>query len=145
MGSPACFVCTALLGKQGARDLGSSGFLFLLKLKQNIQIMVKHIFVNILFIMSYLALLSQSKSSSGVDIINSYEQRKQHAVSSIFRDYPVRSIGPVVQGGRVSDLAVNQNNVHEYYVAFASGGIFRTEDNGITFDPIFDEQGALGV
>ena len=95
--------------------------------------------------MSYLALLSQSKPSSGDDIINSYEQRKQHAVTSIFRDYPARSIGPAVQGGRVSDLAVNQNNVHEYYVAFASGGIFRTEDNGITFDPVFDGQGALGV
>jgi hypothetical protein len=48
-------------------------------------------------------------------------------------------------GGRIADLEINKENVHEYYVGYASGGVFYTEDNGITFKPIFDNQGALGV
>lgn len=75
----------------------------------------------------------------------SYTQRKTLEESSIFKNYPVRNIGPVVQGGRVSDIAVNTENTKEYYIAYASGGIFKTINNGISFEPIFDNQDALGI
>lgn len=83
--------------------------------------------------------------SSQEDIKNSYAQRKQLANSSILQNYPVRNVGPVVQGGRVTDIAVNPNNSKEYYVAYASGGVFKTVNNGITFDPVFEDQDALGI
>ena len=51
-----------------------------------------------------------------------------------------RSIGPAMISGRISDLAVNPNNPSEYYVAVASGGVFKTQNWGITFSPIFDGQ-----
>ena len=87
----------------------------------------------------------QTRPSSPEQISESYRVRTQLAQSSLLKHYPVRSIGPVVMGGRIADLEINQENVHEYYVGYASGGVFYTEDNGITFKPIFDNQGALGV
>ena len=66
------------------------------------------------------------------------------------RPFRWRSIGPVGQGGRVDDIAVHPTDPHTYYVGFATGGIWKTTNNGTTFEPIFDEYethsiGALAV
>ncbi len=94
-----------------------------------------------------ILLLSQllPAQSSEQDIINSYNGREQLAKTSLLKNYPARNVGPVVQGGRVTDIAVNPDNTKEYYVAYASGGVFKTVNNGITFKPIFENQGALGI
>lgn len=49
-----------------------------------------------------------------------------------------RSIGPVGQGGRVDDIEVDPNDFRVYYVGFATGGIWKTTNNGTTFKPVFD-------
>jgi len=79
------------------------------------------------------------------EILQSWETRKNMGAQSILKNYPVRNIGPTVQGGRIVDIEVNHNNMKEFYLGFASAGIFKTENNGISFEPIFDNQGALGV
>jgi photosystem II stability/assembly factor-like uncharacterized protein len=79
------------------------------------------------------------------DIVTSFATRKTLAQNSILKDYPVRNIGPTVQGGRVVDIDVNAHNPKEFYVAYASGGLFKTVNNGITFDPVFDNNDALGI
>lgn len=83
--------------------------------------------------------------NSKTESANSNAQRKLLAGNSLLKSYPARNIGPVVQGGRIVDIAVNENNPKEYYVAYASGGIFKTTNNGITFYPVFDDQDALGI
>ncbi|MFZ5972861.1 MAG: WD40/YVTN/BNR-like repeat-containing protein [Bacteroidota bacterium] len=50
-----------------------------------------------------------------------------------------------MQGGRIVDIEVNLNDPKEFYVGYASGGIFKTKNNGITFEPVFDNADALGV
>lgn len=60
------------------------------------------------------------------------------------------NIGPSIMSGRVSDIAVNPEDPTHFYVAYASGGLWETEDNGISFQPLFDDQpvmttGALDV
>ncbi len=87
----------------------------------------------------------QAQPSTGQEIQDSYQQRSELAKRSLVKNYTVRSIGPVVQGGRIADLAVIPDNPQEYYVGYASGGIFKTVNNGISFEPIFDNQGALGI
>ena len=67
------------------------------------------------------------------------------AASSWFTNYPARAIGPVVQGGRVTDFAVHPDNPATYYVAYASGGVFKTINNGITFSPVFDGLDAMTI
>lgn len=49
-----------------------------------------------------------------------------------------RSIGPIGQGGRVDDIAVHPTNPKIYYVGFATGGLWKTTNNGTTFESIFD-------
>jgi len=57
----------------------------------------------------------------------------------LLRPFRWRSIGPVGQGGRVDDFAVHPTDTRVYYVGFATGGLWRTTNNGTTFEPIFDE------
>lgn len=56
-----------------------------------------------------------------------------------------RSIGPAAYSGRISDLAVNPENPSEYYVGVASGGLWKTENHGTTFKPIFDNQAVFSI
>ncbi len=56
-----------------------------------------------------------------------------------------RSIGPAAYSGRISDLAVNPENPSEYYVGVASGGLWKTENHGTTFKPIFDNQAVYSI
>jgi len=87
----------------------------------------------------------QSRYTSGEEILQSIRERENKRDNSIFKNYPVRNVGPVVQGGRISDIAVNSRNTRQYYIAFASGGVFKTGNNGITFRSVFDHQGALTI
>ena len=56
-----------------------------------------------------------------------------------------RTIGPFGQGGRVDDLAINPDDPHTYYVGFATGGLWKTTNNGTTFESIFDSYGTHSV
>ena len=56
-----------------------------------------------------------------------------------------RNIGPALTSGRIGDFAVNPDNSSEYYVAAASGGVWKTINKGITFEPIFDSQGSFSI
>jgi len=51
-----------------------------------------------------------------------------------------RCMGPSNMGGRIDDFAVLESNPHIIYVATASSGVWKTTNNGVTWDPIFDEQ-----
>jgi photosystem II stability/assembly factor-like uncharacterized protein len=51
-----------------------------------------------------------------------------------------REIGPAVMGGRIADIAVNESDPAIFYVAVASGGLWRTTNHGTTWEPLFDEQ-----
>jgi photosystem II stability/assembly factor-like uncharacterized protein len=55
-----------------------------------------------------------------------------------FEAIQFESVGPSVMSGRVVDLEVNPEDPTEFYVAYASGGLWHTTDNGTSFTPIFD-------
>ena len=59
--------------------------------------------------------------------------------SSNFSGLALRSIGPAFTSGRIADFAVNPKNHSEYYVAAASGHIWKTTNAGTTFKPVFDQ------
>lgn len=77
-------------------------------------------------------------------------QRIEAMKTSLVQNVPVTSIGPTVMSGRVVDLVVNPLNVNQFYVAYASGGLWRTDNNGTSFTPLFQHEavmtlGALAV
>ena len=55
-----------------------------------------------------------------------------------------RGIGPAISSGRVADVAVDPRNRSVWYVATASGGLWKTQNRGLTFAPIF-ERGAYSM
>ncbi|MDD3871928.1 MAG: hypothetical protein PHN67_07760 [Bacteroidales bacterium] len=56
-----------------------------------------------------------------------------------------RNIGSTRHGGRFVDFAVYEKNPSLFYAALASGGVWKTENNGQTFTPIFDDAGAISI
>lgn len=65
--------------------------------------------------------------------------------TATFSNLRFRSIGPAVTSGRISDFAVNPANHSEYYVASSAGGVWKTTNHGVTFQPIFDAQGSYSI
>lgn len=56
-----------------------------------------------------------------------------------------RAVGPALTSGRVADLAINPLNPDEWYVTAASGGVWKTTNHGLTFEPLFDDQGSYSI
>lgn len=56
-----------------------------------------------------------------------------------------RSIGPAFTSGRISDFAVNPDNHSEFYIATAAGGVWKTENGGISLKPVFDSEGSYSI
>ncbi|MGB5434538.1 MAG: glycosyl hydrolase [Maribacter sp.] len=56
-----------------------------------------------------------------------------------------RNIGPAITSGRISDIAVNPNNPFEYYVATSAGGVWKTENSGVSYTPLFDKEGSYSI
>jgi photosystem II stability/assembly factor-like uncharacterized protein len=56
-----------------------------------------------------------------------------------------RSIGPALMGGRVSDIALHPTDQFTFYVGLATGGVWKTTDNGDTFAPVFDGQPVASI
>ena len=57
----------------------------------------------------------------------------------------LRSLGPALTSGRISDFAVDPRNRKRYFVAVASGGVWKTTNSGTTFTPVFDNEGAFSI
>ncbi len=65
--------------------------------------------------------------------------------SSTFSGLSFRSIGPALTSGRVADIKVNPSNPSEYYVAAASGGVWKTTNAGTTYEPVFQNEGSYSI
>ncbi|WP_395375239.1 WD40/YVTN/BNR-like repeat-containing protein [Marinicella sp. W31] len=58
---------------------------------------------------------------------------------------PLRNIGPAMISGRISHFAFHPDRKHEFYVATASGNLWKTSNNTITWEPIFDNEGSYSL
>ncbi|MBO0722341.1 MAG: glycosyl hydrolase, partial [Blastocatellia bacterium] len=65
--------------------------------------------------------------------------------AATFAGLRLRSIGPALTSGRVSAFAVDPNDRARYYVASASGGVWKTVNSGITWTPVFDNYGSYSI
>lgn len=65
--------------------------------------------------------------------------------SSTFNGLKFRSLGPAITSGRISDFAVNPDNINEFYVAVASGNVWKTTNSGTTWEPIFENYGSYSI
>ena len=61
-----------------------------------------------------------------------------YSIAQNFEQIKFQNIGPTIMSGRVVDLAVNKNNPSEFYAAYATGGLWYTDNNGTSFESIMD-------
>jgi photosystem II stability/assembly factor-like uncharacterized protein len=88
---------------------------------------------------------SQQPATSAANLETSLQQKNQLAQASSVKNLPFKSIGPTIMSGRVVDLAVNPNNPIEFYVGYASGGLWHTNNNGTSFMPVMDNSPTQNV
>ena len=62
-----------------------------------------------------------------------------------FSGLELRSLGPALMSGRISDIAVHPTKRSTWYVAVGSGGVWKTVNAGTTWTPIFDDQGSYSI
>ncbi|MFC1778397.1 glycosyl hydrolase, partial [Pseudomonadota bacterium] len=56
-----------------------------------------------------------------------------------------RSIGPAMTAGRIADIAVSHENRSTWYVGVGSGGVWKTDNRGTTWNPVFDSEGSYSI
>ena len=93
----------------------------------------------LVFGMSFMAPLSAKKKKGKED----KEEKTAFEEASLGLKW--RSIGPAFTSGRIADFAVNPENPSEYFVAVASGHIWKTTNNGTTWQAVFDNYEAYSI
>ena len=88
----------------------------------------------------------QNEKPTGHEKSKPKEEKKDTLLNSAtVNGLKFRSIGPAFASGRIADFAVNPKNHTEWYIAVASGHIWKTINNGTTFEPVFDNYGAYSI
>src|SRR5690348_377994 len=65
--------------------------------------------------------------------------------ASLIANFPPRCIGPTTMGGRVAAIAVYEKEPRIFYIGAASGGVWRTDDGGLTTHPVFYREGSSNI
>ncbi len=89
--------------------------------------------------------LAQVKPTPAAERMKSVQQRKALQQRSLVNHIPFRNIGPTVMSGRVDDIEVNPADPTEFYVAYATGGLWHTTNNGQSFTSMFDTEDVIGI
>jgi photosystem II stability/assembly factor-like uncharacterized protein len=87
----------------------------------------------------------QKKESAGAPSAKKEEEKKGGMTADTFSGLAFRSIGPAVASGRVASIAVNPKNKFEYYVGVASGGVWKTTNDGTTWTPVFEKEASYSI
>jgi len=89
---------------------------------------------SLLFLMSSFNLEAQRK-----------KKKVEKAADISLEAFKFRNIGPAFLSGRIADIAVHPDNDNVWYVAVGSGGVWKTENSGTTWSPIFDDQASYST
>ena len=88
------------------------------------------------FILTFLALTVSASTAFGDNATD---------IDTVLDNLEWRNIGPAIMGGRINDFALVESNPNVAFVATASAGIWKTTNNGITWESLFDDQPVSSV
>lgn len=103
--------------------------------------------VLVLVVFSFCLLVAQDfpQVTSAEKRLESFKERKELEKKSLLKNMKFKNIGPTIFSGRAVDVDVNPEDPTQFYVAFASGGLWRTRNNGSSFEPLFQNQAAMTI
>ncbi len=96
-------------------------------------------------LLTLLILLFAFNADAGKKKGKKEDEKKDQLESSTFSSFKWRSIGPAFVSGRIADFAVDPDNFAHYFVGAASGHVWKTTNDGITFKPVFDNHGVYSI
>lgn len=106
--------------------------------------MLKYLFIAGLLTVN-LSAVSFSQKKEGDTTKPKVPEKPIHLKSETYSALSFRSIGPAVTSGRIVDLAVNPFNKSEWYIAAGAGGVFKTKNAGVSFEPVGDAMGSYSI
>lgn len=98
--------------------------------------------------MNSLNMMAQSKVSEATkasERLKNKTIRQDLNTRSVVSGIEFKNVGPTVMSGRVTSIAVSPADAAHFYVAYASGGLWETRNNGMSFEPLFDEEMAMTI
>jgi len=98
-----------------------------------------------IFALSCSFALAQPASTSQKTVQTALQLKSSMESNSLVKNIRFKNIGPTVMSGRVVDVAVNPDNPTEFYVGYASGGLWYSNNNGTTFTPVMDNSSTQNV
>jgi len=108
--------------------------------------MKRYSFKNVLLLLTLLAFTFSAQAQKKKKDEKDEEKTEKHYLDTLsMSGLAFRSVGPAITSGRIADVAVHPKDHSTYYVATASGGVWKTENFGTTFTPIFDGQGSYSI
>ncbi len=88
---------------------------------------------------------AQTNTTSAENINAALSVKRNMENNSLVKSIVFENIGPTIMSGRVVDVDVNPENPIEFYVGYASGGLWYTNNNGTSFIPVLDSSATQNV
>ena len=98
-----------------------------------------------LFLFITLGISAQQSATESEVVTKALQEKEALTKTSIIKNLSFTNIGPTVMSGRVADMAVNPEDPTEFYVGYASGGLWYTNNNGASFTPLLDNSPTQNV
>ena len=99
----------------------------------------------ILLLLPVSIFAQQTAPTTGAQKLAAFEKQKQMMQSSPFKNLQWRLVGPNIRSGRSTDVEGITGDPNIIYAAFATGGLWKTEDAGNTWKPIFDNEATQSI
>jgi photosystem II stability/assembly factor-like uncharacterized protein len=82
--------------------------------------------------------------------ISGFSQKEEVKTDSLFQastfaGLKFRNLGPAFMSGRIADIAIDPENDNTWYIAVGSGGVWKTENAGTTWIPLFDKEKSYSI
>lgn len=65
--------------------------------------------------------------------------------AATFNEFRLRAVGPALMSGRINNVVVHPHDKQTWYIGVASGGVWKTTNAGITFTPVFQNEGTYSI
>ena len=89
--------------------------------------------------------LARAQATDAKARMASWDRHLELKSASPFKDLAWRAVGPAFCGGRIQSIAVHPSRPWVLFVAAGSGGVWKSENNGLTWTPIFDDESTFSI
>ena len=97
--------------------------------------------LSVLFVFTLSGLGQKAKSPAKPGL----PEKQNPVTSEVLAGLVFRNIGPAIMSGRISDIVIHPKRKSTWYVAVGSGGVWKTENAGTTWTPVFDGQPSYSI